>query len=59
MTIKERAAELRKEYMRKWRIQNKERVKKYTQDYWERKAAEESADDSEQEVNDNGENENT
>ena len=54
MTIKERAAELRREYMRNWRIQNKERVKKYTQDYWERKAAEESADDSEQGGNDNG-----
>ena len=53
MTIKERAAELRKEYMRNWRIQNKERVKKYTQDYWERKATEES----EKSENGGGENE--
>ena len=42
MDIKERAAALRNEYMRNWRKQNKERVKKYTQTYWERKASEES-----------------
>ena len=38
MEIKEKAAELRRAYMKDWRKRNKERTRKYTQDYWERKA---------------------
>jgi hypothetical protein len=38
MKIEEKAAELRREYMRNWRLKNKEKVKRYTQSYWERKA---------------------
>jgi hypothetical protein len=49
MNIKKRAAELRREYMRNWRTKNKERVRKYTQAYWERKASEELRNRSEKE----------
>jgi hypothetical protein len=35
--------------MRNWRIKNKERVKKYTQAYWERKASDELTKKSESE----------
>ena len=33
------AVQERREYMRQWRSDNKERVKKHQQDYWRRKAA--------------------
>lgn len=34
------AAEAKRAYMRKWRAENKDRVKAHQQKYWERKAAE-------------------
>ena len=37
-TIEELAKELRNEYFRKWRSENKDRSKKITEDYWKRKA---------------------
>jgi hypothetical protein len=36
--IAETAAEERREYMRKWRAANKDKVKKHTDDYWKRRA---------------------
>lgn len=38
MTIEEMAMQERREYMRKWRANNKERIKKHQSDYWKRKA---------------------
>ena len=32
------AEEIRKEYFRKWRSENKDRIKKNAADYWKRKA---------------------
>lgn len=43
------AAEARKEYFRKWRKNNRDKVKKYNENYW-RKRAERSL---EAEINDN------
>jgi hypothetical protein len=37
------AAELRREYYRKWRAQNPDKVKKYNSEYWRRKAAKREA----------------
>ena len=37
-TIEERAAEARREYYRKWRAENKDKVRAKTKRYWERKA---------------------
>lgn len=34
------AAEAKRVYMRKWRAENKDKVKAHQQKYWERKAAE-------------------
>lgn len=34
------ALELRREYLRKWRAANKEKVKRYNATYWEKKAEE-------------------
>lgn len=33
------ASEARKAYLKEWRLKNKDRVKKYNDRYWERKAA--------------------
>ncbi len=32
------AAEIRRDYLREWRRKNPEKVKKYNQEYWNRKA---------------------
>ena len=40
--LQAKAIELRREYMRKWRKANKEKVRKHTADYWERQAAKEA-----------------
>ncbi len=39
MALRERAKEERREYFRQWRAKNKDKVKKYNQCYWERRAA--------------------
>ena len=36
----EAAKNAKKQYMKKWRDANPEKVKKHQEDYWERKAAE-------------------
>ena len=38
--MEQRALELRREYLRKWRAANKDKVKEYNRTYWERKAQE-------------------
>lgn len=38
--LSEEAKKLKKEYFRKWRANNKDKVKEYNKRYWERKAAE-------------------
>lgn len=42
--MNDRAKEKRKEYYRKWRKNNKEKIKKYNSNYWERKAIKENRD---------------
>ena len=41
------AAEAKRAYMRKWRAENKDKVKAHQQKYWERKAAELKAKEGE------------
>jgi len=36
--LKEVAAELRREYMKKWRAANKDKIRKNTETYWLKKA---------------------
>ena len=36
--IREAAAAERREYMRKWRAENRDKVRKHTDDYWMRRA---------------------
>lgn len=36
------ASKAKREYMRKWRAENKDRIKAHQQKYWERKAAEQA-----------------
>lgn len=36
----EKARELQREYLKQWRAKNKDKVRRYNQDYWKRKAAE-------------------
>lgn len=43
MTIEERAVIERREYFRKWRQEHKENVRRYNQKYWEKKAREAAA----------------
>lgn len=38
---RQRAKELQRQYLKKWRKQNPEKVKKYNRDYWIRKAEKE------------------
>ena len=45
------ATEAKRAYMRKWRAENKDKVKAHQQKYWERKAAEMTATDKEAENN--------
>ena len=35
--VNDAAAEARREYYRKWRARNRERIKQYNRDYWQRK----------------------
>ena len=35
-----KASELKREYQRKWRAKNKERVREYNRRFWEKKAGE-------------------
>ena len=53
MTIDERAKELRRKYLREWRAKNPDKMRKYAESYWARKA-----EKIEKELNnaDNGEN---
>jgi hypothetical protein len=37
-SIEEMAAEARREYFRKWRAENKDKVRKHNQNYWRKKA---------------------
>lgn len=39
ITLEERAAEERREYFRKWRAKNKDKVRESNRRYWERRAA--------------------
>jgi len=36
--INDIAAETRREYYRKWRVENRDKVKKHQDDYWRRQA---------------------
>lgn len=36
--LEEKARQERKAYMKKWRAENKDKVKKHQQTYWQRKA---------------------
>lgn len=38
--LEEKAREERNAYLRKWRAENKDKVRKHNQDYWEKKAIE-------------------
>lgn len=38
MSVEERAAEARREYYRKWRAKNPDKVKAHVKRYWEKKA---------------------
>ena len=40
MTLKEKALELQREYVRNWQQKNRERVREYRRKYWLRKAKE-------------------
>ena len=40
MTLKEKAVELQREYVRNWQQKNRERVREYRRKYWLRKAKE-------------------
>ena len=42
-TMSEKAAELRRQYVREYRARNKDRVRKWNAAYWERKAAQKAA----------------
>lgn len=44
---KKLAAEAKREYMRKWRAENKDRIRKYNETYWLKQAKQlkESSDD--------------
>lgn len=44
MTMTEQAREAKREYMRKWRRENKDKVKQHQARYWERKAQEEQGE---------------
>ena len=48
--MEQRALELRREYLRKWRAANKDKVKEYNRTYWERKAQELRKEQEEEEV---------
>lgn len=39
MTIEERAREERREYYRKWRAKNPDKVREHNRRYWEKRAA--------------------
>ena len=39
MDLSKEARQARNEYMREWRRKNKDKVKKYQKDYWERQAS--------------------
>lgn len=41
--LDERAAALRRQYIREWRKRNPEKVRQYNQDYWIRRAERETA----------------
>lgn len=41
-----KAKELRREYMRKWRQANKEKVRQYRETYWQRKAFKEEVNNN-------------
>lgn len=47
---KESAAEIQREYMREWRHKNPSKVKRNNQRYWEKKAAEQVAKQTESET---------
>ena len=38
MSLSEKAKEAKKEYYKKWRKKNPDKIKKYQEDYWNRKA---------------------
>lgn len=40
MGMSDEAKQVRKDYIKKWRKNNPERVKKYNKNYWEKKAKE-------------------
>ena len=39
MDLSKEARQARNEYIREWRRKNKDKVKKYQKDYWERQAS--------------------
>lgn len=50
----ERAAQARREYMRRWRSKNKDKVRRYNEKFWIRKAGElmESCNDGQGKIDD-------
>lgn len=44
MTLEERAREERREYFRRWRAKNPEKVRENNRRYWERRAAKKAAE---------------
>ncbi len=48
-TANERAAEIRREYQKKWRAKNKDRVREYNRRFWEKKAEQQNSDSEENE----------
>ena len=47
-SVKERASELQRQYLREWRARNPEKVKGYAVSYWERKARAERSQKNEE-----------
>lgn len=41
MELSKQAAAAKREYMKKWRANNKDKIKKYNANYWNKKANEE------------------
>lgn len=47
MVLDKRAAEARREYLQNWRKRNPEKVKRYNQEYWERRVRKEENENAE------------
>ena len=52
--MEQAAIEARREYHRNWQRKNADKVKRYKERYWEKKAAEAAAADSQEDQGDKG-----